>query len=216
MRRVDHRHRQPRRRIGLEGVDEDRDVQVGPWLRRVARRLADSTGAGVIIIDHSTKAKDNPLFPSGSKRKRAAITGASYLIEAVRPLTRDDGGKLHITCAKDRHGHYKRAEVVATVEFTRYPDGGLAVHVEAVAPRSAESADEKLRVIARAAIRAAKNADRPLSGRELEELMNVKASAQRKRAGIDYALGERSLRVEQGANRAKLHVYIRDLIDRPT
>src|ERR687898_486158 len=139
MRRVDHRHRQPRRRIGLEGVDEDRDVQVGPWLRRVARRLADSTGAGVIIIDHSTKAKDNPLFPSGSKRKRAAITGASY-------------------------------------------------HVEAVAPRSAESADEKLRVIARAAIRAAKNADRPLSGRELEELMNVKASAQRKRAGIDYAL----------------------------
>jgi AAA domain len=204
--------------FGLEGIDEDRDVQVGPWLRRVARHLADATGAGVIIIDHSTKAKDNPLFPSGSKRKRAAITGSSYLIEAPRPLTREDGGKLRITCAKDRHGHYKRGDVVAFVEFTRYPDGGMTVHVESVAPRSADSAsaDEKLRTIARAAIRAAKQAERPLSGRELEALMNVKASATTKRAGIDYAVGEHSLKIERGDRRAVLHTYVRDLQDPQT
>ena len=202
--------------FGLEGIDEDRDVQVGPWLRRVARHLADATGAAVVIIDHSTKAKDNPLFPSGSKRKRAAITGSSYLIEAPTPLTRENGGKLRITCAKDRHGHYKRGEVVAFVVFTRYPDGGLSVHVESVAPRSAGNADERLRTIARAAIRAAKEAERPLSGRELEALMNVRASATTKRAGIDYAIGEHSLKVETGERRAVLHTYVRDLQDPQT
>ena len=64
--------------FGLEGIDENHDVEVAPWLRRVARRLADA-GLSVLLLDHSTKSADNPRRPSGSKRKRAAITGASYL-----------------------------------------------------------------------------------------------------------------------------------------
>src|SRR5262249_34274717 len=90
--------------FGLEGINEDKDVEVGPWMRSVARPLADA-GPAVVILDHSTKAADNPLHPSGSKRKRAAITGQSYLLEAPRPLTREHGGLLRMTCAKDRHGY---------------------------------------------------------------------------------------------------------------
>ena len=200
--------------FGLEGIDEDRDVQVGPWLRHVARHLSETTNACIIVIDHSTKAKDNPLFPSGSKRKRAAFTGASYLVEAVHTLTREDGGKLRIICAKDRHGCYRRGELVAYVDFHRYPDGGMTVRVEGHPARSADTADEILRTVARAAIRAAKKAERTLSGRELEALMNVKASAQRKRAAIDYAVGECSLKVESGPRRSKLYSYVRDLVNR--
>jgi hypothetical protein len=55
--------------FGVDGVNEDRDNEVGPWLRRVARRLAQA-GPAVLIVDHATKAADNPLHPSGSKRKR--------------------------------------------------------------------------------------------------------------------------------------------------
>jgi RecA/RadA recombinase len=63
--------------FALEGVDENEDAEVGPWLRRVTRPLAD-TATALLVVDHSTKAADNPPHPSRSKRKRAAITGASH------------------------------------------------------------------------------------------------------------------------------------------
>src|SRR5690606_34602190 len=105
--------------FGLEGLNENNDNEVAPWLRRVARRLAD-TGAAVGLVDHSTKSSENPLFPSGSKRKRAAITGAQYLVEATRPLTKEHGGQLRLTCGKDRHGNYRRGEAAAVLDFTVY------------------------------------------------------------------------------------------------
>ncbi len=71
--------------FGLDAIDENHDAEVGPWLRRVARRLADA-GPAVLLVDHTTKANDNPLHPSGSKRKRAAIGGASYYVTALKPL----------------------------------------------------------------------------------------------------------------------------------
>lgn len=98
--------------FGLDGVNEDKDVEVAPWYRRNLRPLADA-GAAIIVIDHATKAADNPLHPSGSKRKRAAITGASYLVSAVVPLVKMEGGVLDLICAKDRHGNYRRGEVVS-------------------------------------------------------------------------------------------------------
>lgn len=104
--------------FGLEGIDENADAQVGPWLRRVPRRLADVTdgdweGPAVLIVDHVTKLNDNPLHPSGSKRKRAAVGGAQYWLQAPDPLSADKGGRLRLICAKDRHGSYARNEHVA-------------------------------------------------------------------------------------------------------
>jgi hypothetical protein len=102
--------------FGLEGINENNDSEVNPWLRAVARRLADS-GPAVLLVDHLTKSGDNNLHASGSKRKRAAIGGASYLIEATKPLVRGIGGSLKITCAKDRHGRYRKGEVVGSLEM---------------------------------------------------------------------------------------------------
>ena len=104
--------------FGLEGIDENHDSEVGPWLRRVPRRLADVTdegweGPAVLIVDHVTKTNDNPLHPSGSKRKRAAVGGAQYFLQAPDPLSADKGGRLRLICAKDRHGAYARNEHVA-------------------------------------------------------------------------------------------------------
>ena len=99
--------------FGLEGIDENHDAEVGPWLRRVPRRLADAADAAVLIVDHVTKVNDNPLHPSGSKRKRAAVGGAQYWIQAPDPLSAEKGGRLRLVCAKDRHGTYARNEHVA-------------------------------------------------------------------------------------------------------
>ena len=194
--------------FGLEGVNEDRDNEVGPWLRRVARALAEVSAPAA--VDHSTKAGDNPLFPSGSKRKRAAITGASYLVRAVIPLTRERGGKLHLICAKDRHGHYKRGDVAAVIDFHRYEDGGLSVKVWPP-DDDADNPQKRLWWTAKAAVDAVQEAGRPLTTRELRERMRVKARQQLKDAAIDYAVGEGALKVEDGPKNARLHVFVKAL-----
>jgi hypothetical protein len=99
--------------FSLEGLNEDRDVEVAPWLRRVCRRLIEQTQVGVTLIDHGTKSTDRPLDPSGSKRKRAAITGTAWLMQSVDPFDRGSGGLSTLTCAKDRHGWFKRGEQAA-------------------------------------------------------------------------------------------------------
>jgi predicted ATP-dependent serine protease len=79
--------------FGLEGIDENHDSEVGPWLRRVPRRLADVTdegydGPAVLIVDHVTKVNDNPPCTcpgrSASERRWAAPTLAAGA-RAARP-----------------------------------------------------------------------------------------------------------------------------------
>jgi hypothetical protein len=198
--------------FGLEGIDENKDPEVGPWMRRVARRLAD-LGPAVAVIDHSTKSPDNPLHPSGSKRKRAAITGASYLVEAPVPLTRESGGRLRLTCAKDRHGHYRRGAVVANIEFTAYPDGGITEHVWSPMPsdEQASTPSGALLLVATKAIRAVKDAERPLTQNGIIERMNAKARLTTKRAAIEEAVALGALRAEDGPRGSTLHHYVHDL-----
>ncbi len=201
--------------FGLEGINESHDEEVGPWLRRVARPLAD-LGPAVLLLDHSTKAGDNPLHASGSKRKRAAITGASYLLETPEPLTRESGGRLTLTTAKDRHGWHRQRARAAEIVFAQYPDGGMTHHVWPPSATSTTSADARLDVVARAAIRATRDADRPISRNELEGLMSVKASATLKRGAIDRAVGLGAIRTEAGPRNATLHIYVHDLDTEPT
>jgi hypothetical protein len=195
--------------FGLEGINEDRDNEVGPWLRRVARALAEV--AATSPVDHSTKAGDNPLFPSGSKRKRAAITGASYLLKAVKPLSRDKGGRLSLICAKDRHGHYKRGEVAAVVDFHRYEDGGLSVKVWPP-DDDTENPLKQLWWLAKSAVEVAQQAGRPLTKRELMGRM-PQGRTEKKLAAVDYAIGENALRTDNGPRGSVLHSYVKPMPD---
>jgi hypothetical protein len=129
--------------FGLEGINEDKDAEVNPWLRRVPRRLAEA-GAAVIIVDHATKAGDNPLYPSGSKRKRAAVGGAQYLVEATHPMSKGQGGKLRLTCAKDRHGFHKRASVAAEIVYSPSGDDLRTTILPSGAANSKPTEQERL------------------------------------------------------------------------
>jgi hypothetical protein len=177
------------------------------------RAHAADAGMAVVLIDHSTKAADNPLHPSGSKRKRAAITGASYLVTAPKPLTKDRGGDLMLTCAKDRHGHFRRGEHVARVEFTVYPDGGMTWHVWPATGDDSDDEQRRLVYVARKAVEAAKAQHRELTRNELEGLIDAKGGHNLKRGAIDFAVGKRALTVRPGPNRSMLYSYAMELED---
>lgn len=193
--------------FGLEGINEDRDSEVGPWLRRVARRVAD-VGPAVWLVDHSTKANDNPLFPSGSKRKRAAITGASYLVTATTPLVAGQGGRLRVTCAKDRHGTYRRGEVVADAVFTPTQTGGLAPKLYTP---SAVDTEPVVEFAVRAAVKAVRSSDvSPLPLRVLVEQMPIKCRKEAKYAAIDLAVARGLLSEAPGPRNSRLFTVVGD------
>ena len=199
--------------FGVEGIDENSDAEVGPFLREVIRPLADA-GAAVVIIDHSTKAKDNPLYPSGSKRKRAAITGASYYVTSDRPPVRPDGmdpteGKLRITCAKDRHGTYRQGDVVASITITSYPDDSVIAHVWP--PDVIGTAELSILLCARAAVRAAEKIGRSVPQIELVGLMELKARTESKVAGIMHAVGEGYLDETKGPRNSRQFSFKRKM-----
>jgi hypothetical protein len=104
--------------MSVEGVDEDKDRDVGPWFRHTIRlihdRLPDLT---ILPIDHTTKSRDNVLYPSGSKRKRAIVTGRSYLLNARSPFAIGQIGYVQLICAKDRTGMFKRGAVAAEIKL---------------------------------------------------------------------------------------------------
>lgn len=196
--------------FALSGVNEDKDSEVGPWLRAVARPLAE-TGTAVALVDHSTKAVDNALHPSGSKRKRAAISGASYLLEAVRPLKKGAGGRLRLTCAKDRHGNYARKEVAADLVVAPHDGTGpLAVTLYAPDPTPAgTSAEVEVLLLAQKMIRVVKNSTTPMSKVTLKE--SVKGRNEKRAAALDHAVNSGCLAVDPGTRGAHLLRYVHDL-----
>jgi hypothetical protein len=102
--------------MAVGGVNEDRDNEVGPWFRVTLRRIHEACPAlAVWPIDHSTKAKDNLLFPSGSKRKRAAVTGRAYLLNVRQPFAVGAVGYVQLVVAKDRGGRFRRGDIAAEI-----------------------------------------------------------------------------------------------------
>jgi hypothetical protein len=188
--------------FGLDGVNEDKDAEVGPWLRKVVRKLAD-LGPCVIIIDHSTKAGDNPLYPSGSKRKRAAIGGASYLVEAIVPLDRMNGGRLRLTCAKDRHGSYRRNEKVADFVMT-IDVYGCQWRLWTPSERPGRSDDPALAMAMRA-VETVRKLDEAPSQNRLILAMGKGEGTPAKRAGIDLAVDKGWLIESVGARNARIY-----------
>lgn len=198
--------------FGLDGVNEDRDNEVTPWMRRVLRPLA-GTGAAVLPIDHGVKNGDNWLHPSGSKRKRAQVTGAHFHVDSPRPLSREfGGGRIVLTTAKDRHGHYTRGKPAAEIDITIYPDGGWSVAVEP--PSRAGQSNNDL-VLAKAMVRVvqelAEETGRPPSLTMVEQSKRVKGGVQPKRAALEYAVAVGALREEEGPRKARLFHYVQDI-----
>lgn len=202
--------------FALDGVSENADDEVGPWNNRVPRRIIAATGAGVTLIDHITKAADNPLHPSGSKRKRAAITGASWFLYAIDPFTKERGGRIRFKTGKDRHGNYRYGDDVADLVMD-FVGPMCRTHMERLAPpepdtRGTTLDDEITRLVV-----VAVEKHQPPSGRALHvhvaalmKLHNIKGSTDMIRGCIDTAVDRGFIVAVKGTHRAVGYRYVSD------
>lgn len=111
--------------LATEGARPNEDDEVARWFQNTARVLArvsydDAPGPAVVLADHVAKVEGG-LWPIGSQRKRAAITGAQYIQTIETPFSRTSPGASLLTCAKDRNGFYSHGQRVARLVID-HPD----------------------------------------------------------------------------------------------
>ncbi|MEX5269066.1 AAA family ATPase [Kocuria sabuli] len=88
--------------FGVSSVDND---EVTTWGREVPRKIAERTGAAVVLIDHVTKATEGRgRFAIGAQAKMSYLTGASYTVEVIEPLGVGMVGTIALRVGKDRPG----------------------------------------------------------------------------------------------------------------
>lgn len=121
---------------GLKPLDAD---DVARWYSLVSRRFR-TVGACVVMIDHTAKGlSDGQPTEFGSQHKRSGISGASYFVDPVHRPGRALGsepveGLLRLRLSKDRggwlRGKYRgESPVVADIDITAYPDGGVTYRI---------------------------------------------------------------------------------------
>jgi hypothetical protein len=199
--------------LGLQGCDENKDLDVDGWARLLPKPV-EKAGHTVGLVDHATKANDNPLHPSGSKRKRALISGASWALVEVKPFSREKPGTVKLVCAKDRHGNFSRGSVGAFVHLDG-TDGAMRVLVEAPAETTGVNVASCVAMILPVveAVEAA-GAD----GVSMRRLQSAVRAAGHKVRDIDIRdaaeLAESigAISVSEGAKRSRIHRFVR----RPT
>lgn len=91
--------------FGLSGMSND---EVNAWTRKLPRKLAEATGAPLVMVDHVTKSDDGRgRWAIGAQAKMADITGAAYTLEVVSSPKRGGIGKLRLRVGKDRPGYVR-------------------------------------------------------------------------------------------------------------
>jgi hypothetical protein len=113
--------------MAIDGVNPNADDEVARWFRGVARTLA-ATGAAVVLIDHVPKVQQggrNVDFASGSHRKRAAVNGAAYLLEVIIAPSRESNGRFKLGTKKCRFGCRRHGTIACVVEMNNEEDGSI-------------------------------------------------------------------------------------------
>lgn len=112
----------------LHDLDPDKNRDSARFHKMVIRPIVTWTGAGVIQVDHLGKnAATRGKGAIGAQHKRAAITGAQYIVEIAKPIGRGRTGTIVLTIDKDRPGHVRRSSAGAIrggeLELTSSDDG---------------------------------------------------------------------------------------------
>lgn len=124
--------------LSMAGANPNADEEVALWFRKLPRRLSrHQTAPAVLVLDHTTKAASDGLWPIGSQRKRAAITGVQYMQRMLRPFKRGKAGSAVLVCAKDRLGNYAIGEKVAELHLAPTGDAdGVGIDLVSVVGRT--------------------------------------------------------------------------------
>jgi hypothetical protein len=162
--------------LAMSDVDEDRDIDFTKWNQMTLRVLIDASAEtygetpgehlAVLILDHSTKSRERSLWPSGTKRKRAAITGMMCRLDVSAPLGRGQRGDLKLVVAKDRTGHFQRGQIAATITIDAQTNPYLvAVEPQKTSGTRRRNAESRIRS-------ALADSSEPLRARDIATLVN--------------------------------------------
>lgn len=192
--------------MALEGAKPNDDDDTARWFRKLPTAIAH-TGPAVLVLDHVVKADEGGLWPIGSQRKRAAVSGAQYMQTTVRPFDKGTAGMAKLVCAKDRHGNYRPGQKVAELHVT--PDDVAGVMLTLRPPSGDVRAPDMFRPTAlmERASKALEAAAEPLSGRAINELVPGKRDAVAQ--AVEVLVVEGYVERSEGERRAKLHTSLR-------
>ncbi|MDQ0424291.1 AAA family ATPase [Cellulomonas iranensis] len=187
--------------LSLDGLRPNEDDDVARWFRNLPAGMA-ARGPAVIVLDHVTKADDSGLWPIGSQRKRAAISGAQYMQRAGRPFAKGHPGEAVLICAKDRHGTYRINQRVA--RLTVDPDGDqVTVQLVTADNPTADAAGFRPTTLMKRVSDALAAAPEPLTTRAIRERVNGKSTAIA--AATDALIREGNVTTAPGPRGATLH-----------
>jgi AAA domain len=206
--------------VGLFGLESRDNDALTMWARLLPKRIADETGAAVVMVDHVTKsAESRGRFAIGGQAKLATITGAAYTVETAQPLGRGLRGVIVLTVAKDRPGYVRghsgrqrasdRTQEAARIIVDSTLEGVVTITVEPPSDNAdgscstfrpttlMERISEALEISTRG----------PLSFRQLDDVVHGKADA--KRDAIRVLVAEGHVTVTPGARGANLHDLVK-------
>ena len=121
------------------------------WHNLLPERIAASTGAAVLQIDHVTKSKEGRGgYAIGSGMKLAAITGAAYILSPIEKFGKGKPGTASLYVAKDRLGEVEGATNgesnetgthVGQIYTEPHEAGGISMTIR---PPSGDTADDRV------------------------------------------------------------------------
>lgn len=134
--------------IAMWGAKSNSGDEFTAWHHDLPERIARTTGAAVIVIDHVGKGTERGRFAIGSQAKMAVLTGAAYLVDVERPFAPGKPGSVVMCVAKDRPGdvraHAGKVAANRLQPWARVTIDGLADHSKITLAIEAIDDDEQL------------------------------------------------------------------------
>ncbi|MFM2078879.1 MAG: hypothetical protein RJA49_2769 [Actinomycetota bacterium] len=126
------------------GIDGNSDSEAAQWFALLKTLMRATGDPAIVVLDHIPKAADVPsAYAIGSQRKRAAITGASYRVDTVKPFAKGRSGRLKLVVAKDRMGTRPSTSTAAVVDVDA--EDGLTFSLHLSEAQEAEARGERFR-----------------------------------------------------------------------
>ena len=201
--------------VGLFGLESRDNDALTMWARLLPKRIADETGAAVVMVDHVTKdAESRGRFAIGGQAKLATITGAAYTVETAQPLGRGLRGVIVLRVAKDRPGYVRghsgrqrasdRTQEAARVILDSTCEGMVTVTVEPPSDR-ADSSSSTFRPTTLME-RISEALELRLTPATTNHLIDgVGGKAEHKRTALTVLIDEGYIEATDGPNRSRLH-----------
>lgn len=100
----------------MHGYDLNSNADVASFYDLLPRRIADHTGAAVVMIDHVVKdGEKQGRWALGGQHKLAGIDGVAYLVKAIDKFGRGKIGHARLIVSKDRPGYVEEIALGMTV-----------------------------------------------------------------------------------------------------